>query len=129
MLVFWIVTQCEPAGRYRRFGKHTVFIFRTEEAVCSSQNVCIYLQVHMTSQSFTPEDGDNILLRNTGIYLQDHMALQPFAPEDGDSIFLRNACIYLQVYTELQPSLHGVTTQRTKTDISTVRTSTLIQSA
>jgi hypothetical protein len=31
MLVFLVVTSCEFVGRYRRFGKYTVSIFRAED--------------------------------------------------------------------------------------------------
>jgi hypothetical protein len=30
MLVFWVVTPCRLLGRYQRFGKHTVPIFRVK---------------------------------------------------------------------------------------------------
>jgi hypothetical protein len=48
MVVSWVVTPCGILGTYKRFG-----------------------------ETYCPEDGGSIFLRNVGIYIQVHTALQP----------------------------------------------------
>jgi hypothetical protein len=52
MLVFWVVTPCGLAGRYKHFEEYTI-------------------------SNLSPEDGDNMFLRNVDLDLQVHTTLLP----------------------------------------------------
>jgi hypothetical protein len=65
LLFFWVITPCVLVSRYSVSEEHTASMSMTE---------------------VSPEDEDNMFLRNVSIYPQGHMALKSRSPASTSSL-------------------------------------------
>jgi hypothetical protein len=76
LLLSWVLTPCGFVGRYQHFGEICYLYFRAEVTRLGSTQI-LYKAFTDKPGHFSPEDGENMLLRNAVIYVRNQTAPKP----------------------------------------------------